>query len=74
MYIDIIVCTFYVNLTEQKSDRAERLFISVVNIYEKLLLQRGSTCPCNIQRFVLVVKNENFITKILTFFLFLFKT
>ena len=27
------------------------------------------TCPCNIQRLFLVVKNENFTRKILTFFL-----
>ena len=27
------------------------------------------TCPCNIQRFFLVVKNENFTRKILIFFL-----
>ena len=34
----------------------------------------GKTCPCNIQRFVLVEKIENFVGKILIFFLFLLKT
>ena len=34
----------------------------------------AKTCPCNIQRFLVEKKNENFIRKNLTFFLFLLKT
>ena len=41
---------------------------------EKISVDIMKTCPCNIQRFFSVVKNENFIRKTLIFFLLLLKT
>ena len=48
-------------------------------LYRYLLLKLLSfiimkTCPCNIQRFFSALKIENFVGKIVIFFLFLLKT